>query len=809
MTVAISERPTVQLSQEMAFKGKSLRGAGGSPYAEGVKICAERPRLLTQSYRLTEGEPMVIRRAKAIAHILDHMTIFIQPWERIVGNFASNPDALQYYPELFSRWVDKVIDDEYRDMVTDEEREELHDVHGYWKNKSVHGMERRLVPEEVKPYCQGVNHGAFFWVHGSRCGVPNYHKVFEIGLNGFIQEAKDRLDQISNDPEFYLKGDEYLKQRRFLEAAIINMEAAIRWGKRYAEKAREIALSETNDKRKAELEEIADVCEWVPGNPPRTLHEALQSYYFITLITRVIDLQTSGLGDRFDQIMQPVYEREKAKGTITPEKAQELVEYLFLKMNEFGELVPPAMGMGSGGGFVVTTRLLTIGGMTSDGKDATNEMSSITLAARTSLSLIQPTVAIRLHKNTPDAFLYEITDAIRKQPGVYSLFNDEMMIPFLENIGVSTHDARSYSKEGCMRWNIPGKSVSQRALGGMFSLPKCLEYALNKGIDPLTNKKMGASTPDPLSFTSIEDVLEAYLEQLKFFVEKCVTINNVVEVLDQEYLPQPFLSALIDECIEKGEDCRTYKYVPNSILQPTGQITAINSLAAMKKLIFDEKEVTMQQLLDALKNNWEGQEALRQKFIHAPKFGNDDDYADTIAQEFYSRTSEVIRSFKDIYGGFFREDGTGGSTYFLGSLLTGATPDGRKAEDLFNDGTISPTPNTDAKGPTAVMNSVAKINHIAGCTNCLNQKFLPQFLDGDDKANFVAYLKTFVDLGIHHVQFNIIDREMLLEAQQNPEKYSTLIIRVAGYNAYFVDLNDNLQKQIISRTEQSFGQQTK
>ncbi|MBW1984295.1 MAG: formate C-acetyltransferase/glycerol dehydratase family glycyl radical enzyme, partial [Deltaproteobacteria bacterium] len=513
-----------------------------------------------------------------------------------------------------------------------------------------------------------------------------------------------------------------------------------------------------------------------------------------------------GLGDRFDQIMQPVYAREKEKGTITPEKAQELVEYLFLKMNEFGELVPPAMGMGAGGGFVVTTRLLTIGGMTPDGEDATNEMSSVTLAARTSLSLIQPTVAIRLHKNTPDTFLYEITDSIRKQPGVFSLFNDEMMIPFLANIGVSTRDARNYSKEGCMRWNIPGKSVSQRALGGMFSLPKCLEYALNCGIDPSSGKKMGASTPDPLSFKSINDVMEAYLAQLKFFVEKCVTINNVVEVLDQEYLPQPFLSALIDECIERGEDCRTYKYIPNSIIQPTGQITAINSLAAMKKLIFEEKKVTMQQLLDALKNNWEGEEVLRQKFIHAPKFGNDDDYADSIAQEFYSRTTEVVRSFKDIYGGFFREDGTGGSTYFLGSLLTGATPDGRKAEDLFNDGTISPTPNTDVKGPTAVLNSVAKINHTTGSTNCLNQKFLPQFLDGDNKANFVAYLKTFVDLGIHHTQFNIINREMLLEAQQNPEKYSTLIIRVAGYNAYFTDLNPSLQSQIISRTEQTFGQ---
>ncbi|MCP4753128.1 MAG: hypothetical protein GY866_19745 [Proteobacteria bacterium] len=803
MANSASERTTVLLSREMAFKGKSLRGTGGSPYAEGVRICVERPRLLTESYRTTEGEPMVVRRAKAIAHILDNMTIFIQPWERIVGNFASHKDALQYYPELFSRWVDKVIDDAYREMVTDEEREELHEIHKYWMNKSVHGMERRLVPEDVKPYCQGANHGAFFWVHGSRCGIPNYHKVFEVGLNGFIKEAKDRLQAISNDPEFYLKGDEYLKQRRFLEAAVINFEAATRWGKRYAEEARKLAASETDAKRKAELEEIAEVCEWVPGNPPRTLQEAMQSYYFITLITRVIDLQTSGLGDRFDQIMQPVYAREKEKGTITPEKAQELVEYLFLKMNEFGELVPPMMGMGTGGGFVVTTRLLTIGGTTSDGEDATNEMSSITLAARTSLSLIQPTVAIRLHKNTPDAFLYEMTDAIRNQPGVFSLFNDEMMVPFLTNIGVSLRDAHNYSKEGCMRWNIPGKSVSNRALGGMFSLPKCLEYALNGGVDPSSGKKMGASTPDPLSFTSIDDVMEAYLTQLRFFVEKCVTINNVVEVLDQEFLPQPFLSALMDECIDKGEDCRTHKHIPNAIIQPTGQITAVNSLVAMKKLVFDDKKASMQELLDAMKNNWDGQEAFRQKFIHAPKFGNDDDYTDTIAQEFFQKTSEVVRSFKDIYGGFYREDGTGGSTFFLGSLLTGATPDGRKAEDLFNDGTISPTPNTDLKGPTAVLNSVAKINHTTGATNCLNQKFLPQFLDGDNKANFVAFLKTFVDLGIHHIQFNIIDREMLQEAQKKPDEYSTLIIRVAGYNAYFTDLNASLQTQIIERTEQS------
>jgi formate C-acetyltransferase len=756
-----STSTTVRLSQEMAFKGKALRAAEGAPYAEGVKICVERPRLLTESYRMTEGEPMVIRRAKAIAHVLDNMTIFLQPWERIVGNFASHPDAIQYYPELFSSWVDKAIDGPYRHMVSDEEREELHGIHRYWKTRSVHGKERRLVPDEVKPYCIGGYHGAFFWLHGSRTGVPNYHKLFRLGLNGLIQEARDRLEEISSRPEIYRTGKDYLNQKRFLEAAIIGLEAGARWGRRYAEQARKLAQRETDESRRAELEEIAAVCDRVPAEPPRTLHEALQCYFFITLITRVIDLQTSGLGDRFDQIMFPFYARDKREGRITPGEAQVLIEYLFLKMNQFGEMVPHFMGAGSGGGFVVTTRLLTIGGVDADGEDAWNELSSITLEARTRLALTQPTVAIRIHEGTPDAPLYEITDAIREQPGVYSLFNDEMMIPYAMQFGVPLADARDYAKEGCMRWLIPGKPMGQRALGGIFSLPKCLEYALNGGIDRRTGERVGAATRDPLSFTSVEDVMQAYLEQLRFFVEKCVTINNVVEVLDQESLPQPFLSALMDECIQRGEDCRTYKYVPNSIIQSVGQITAVNSLAAMRKLIFEEGSVGMQELLDALEADWEGHEALRQRFIAAPKFGMDDDYVDEIASDFYRRTAEVFRSFKDVYGGVYREDGTGGSTYYAGSLLTGATPDGRKADDLFNDGTISPTPNTDAKGPTAVLNSVAKIDHVKSHTNCLNQKFAPELLRGENREKFVAYLKAFVRLGIHHIQFNILDRETL------------------------------------------------
>jgi len=810
MATIAEKKVTLKVKDEMPFLIKATRGrgrlgerTGETAYRAGIKICMERPRLVTESYKETEGEPYVLRRAKALAKYLDNMTIYIQPWERIVGNFASTPDSIQHYPELFWRWLDKAIDNDYKMMLTDEEREELHEIHKYWRNTAVHGTERSLLPEDVKPYWSFLNHGAYFFIHGAHASCANYEKVFEKGLKGIIQEAKDRLADISSDPSFYIQADKYLEQKRFLDAAIIALEAGCRWGKRYAEKARELAKSEKNGKRKKELEQIAEVCDWVPESPARNLHEAIQCYFFLVLITRVIDLQTSGLGERIDQILYPFYKKDKEEGRITREEAQELLEYVRLKMNEFGELVPPTAG--GGGGFVVTTRVTTVGGQTPQGDDATNEMTYIVIDAAKTIKLTQPSIAIRLHKNTPPELLYAVTDALRQAPGVFSLINDEMMIPHLLDLGIPLEDARNHSIEGCMRWIIPGKPMSFRALGGMFALPRCLELALYQGVDKFSGKQIGARTPDPLTFTSIDDLIEAYFAQVRFFVEKLVIINNFVEVLDNEYLPQPFLSALMDGCIEHGQDCRKYKYFYNTILQPIGQVTVVNSLAAVKKLVFEDKRVSMAELVDAVKNNWEGKEDLRQMFINeAPKFGNDDDYVDLLARDIYLRTTQTIRSFKNIYGTSYMEDGTGASTYYTGSVLTGATPDGRKDRDYFNDGTISPAIGTDKKGPTAVLKSVAKIDHARTFTHLFNQKFLPQYLEGANRDAFVAYLKTWIDLGIHHIQFNVFDRETLLEAQRNPEKYANLVVRVAGYSAYFVDLDKGLQDQIISRTEQGF-----
>ena len=380
------------------------------------------------------------------------------------------------------------------------------------------------------------------------------------------------------------------------------------------------------------------------------------------------------------------------------------------------------------------------------------------------------------------------------------------MIPFLTNLGIPLEDARDYAIDGCMRWIIPGKAMAMRALGGAWALPKLLEYALYQGVDKFTGKQVGARTSDPLTWTSAEDVMQAYLEQLKFFLNKLVTIYNMVDVLDERWLPQPFLSGLLDGCLDTGQDCREHKYYPNTIIQPVGQVTIINALAAMKKLVFEAKKVSMAELIDALKSNWEGKEDLRQMFINEPpKFGNDDDYVDVLARDFYTRTNQAVKAFKNIWGGPFNEDGTGASTYYDFSGLTGATPDGRKDRDLFNDGTVSPAVGTDKNGPLATLKSVSKIDHAGTFTHLFNQKFSPAELKRNGGANFIALLRSFVDLGIHHTQFNIIDRQTLLDAQEHPEKYSGLVVRVAGLAAYFVDLSKAVQDQIIERTELNLG----
>ncbi|OPX39724.1 MAG: hypothetical protein B1H11_02305 [Desulfobacteraceae bacterium 4484_190.1] len=816
---ATKMRITQQMRTTLPYQSKGGRGAGRieisegkvervkeegrMPYREEVRLCIERARLITEGYKQAENDSIILKRAKAMAHYLDNRTLYVLPNERIVGNVASEPCSLITFPEKWSGWLDKAIDGEYKMLLPDEgKREELHKIHSYWRGKSVHGMERSLLPKDILDYWFYPNQGVFLWLHGGHVGTPNYEKLFKVGLKGIIEEARGKLEEISSDPELYLHAEDYLKKKEFYEAVIISMEAVIRQGKRFSDLLKEKALEEDNKDRKAELEEMSAICDWVPENPPRNLHEALQFYWFINLIARVLDLHSSGNGERMDQIFYPFYKKDKEEGRLTYEEAEELVEHLMLKFNEEGSLIPPSQPQAG----PLVTRVTTIGGVTREGADATNEMTYILMDAKNEMGLNQPALAVRLHPQTPQALYEKIVESVVKQPGVYSFFNDNMMIPFLMNLGIPLEDARDYATDGCMRWDIPGKAICMRALGGSVALPKCLEYALYQGVDKFSGKQVGPRTSDPLTWTSVEDVMDAYEEQLKFFMHKLFTIYNLVDVLDGRYLPQPFLSGVIDGCLERGQDVREYKYYPNTIIQPVGQVTIINSLSAMKKLVFEDKKVSMTELIEALKNNWEGKEDLRQMFINKPpKWGNDDDYVDLIGKEFYKRTNQAIKSFKNIWGVSHNEDGTGASTYYDYSGMTGATPDGRKDRDLFNDGTVSPCIGTDVKGPLATMKSVSKIDHQGTYTHLFNQKFTPEEVMRNNGANFIALLRSFVDLGIHHTQFNVVDRETLIDAQAHPDEYSDLVVRIAGLAAYFVDLTKPVQDQIIERTELSLS----
>lgn len=814
MTEIREDRITRAMRSRLAYRNKGGRGVGRieaqkggvervkqperMPYRPEVKLCIERARLVTQSYRSTEGQPMVLRRARALAHYLDHRTLYILPDELIVGNIGSRPCTLITFPELWSNWLDKAVENEYRMLLPDEtDRQELHEIHAYWKGKSVHGMERGLLPKDVLDYWSYANHGVFLWLHGGHVGTPNYERIFSIGLNGIVQDAKDRLADLARDPELENNVRTYLARKAFYEAVIVVTEAVINQGRRFAELARQNAAQEHDAGRRAALDELAAICEQVPGQPPRSLHEALQAYWFINLAARVLDLQSSGLGERIDQVFEPFRRKDREEGRTDRARAQELMEHLFIKMNEEGALIPPSQPAAG----PLITRVTTLGGVDKHGADATNEMTYIVMDAKNEMGRNQPALAIRIHPRTPQAMMHKIVESLLKQPGVYSFFNDNMMIPFLTNLGLPLEDARNYATDGCMRWIIPGKAMGTRALGGAVALPRCLELALYRGVDKFTGRQIGPRTSDPLAWTTVDDAMQAYLEQLRYFMRKQVAIYNLVDVLDEQWLPQPFLSATMDGCLERGQDCREYHWYAPTIVQPVGQVNIINSLAGLQKLVFEEKKVTMAELLEALKSNWEGREDLRQRFLNEPpKFGNDDNNADRIARDFYSRTNQLVKSFRNIWGWPFNEDGTGASTYFDYSGLTGATPDGRKDRDHFSDGTVSPQAGTDRKGPLAVLNSVSKIDHAGTMTHLLNQKFAPQELTRSNGDNFIALLRAWCDLGIHHIQFNIVDRETLQDAQAHPEKYEDLVVRVAGFAAYFVDLAKPVQDQVIERT---------
>jgi formate C-acetyltransferase len=773
--------------------------------ARGGKIALERMKLVTEVYKATEGEPAVIRRAKSLAHVLENMTLFIDDGDLIVGHFSPGHELINLQPEMSLRHVTEGINDGYRDMMDEKDRKEYTKLAKYWENKTVVDRILSSLPKRLVTYAFPNSAGFHPVLHqASRYDCPNISKVLKLGLVGLIEQIRARLEKIEADDS--LSADDYLEQKYNLEAMLMTAEAAIIFARRYATKARELASVEKDEKRKKELLRLAEVCNWVPANPARTLHEAIQCYFFCMLISKQIEnTDAAGAGHRLDVILNPFYQRDKEKGIITRDEAQELLECLFIKFSDAVVLYAADSQMANGGG-IIGNKAVTIGGVTSSGEDATNEFSFIILDAAESIRLPEPSVALRYHHSISPELISRAIDIVKTGIGYPAFYNDSAYIPWFQSHGYSLEKARNYGINACVGPIVEGDNYqTQHPIAGVMNLTKILELALFQGKDKdkYGGRQLGAETPDIRNATSVEEIMDAYLQQVRHVAHRVAEVDNIRNAILEEHLPTPFCSILIDGCIEKGKDSLTWTQDTSSRFLFTGTTNVANSLAAIKKYVFDEKLINMEELIEACKTNFEGKEELRQMLVNkAPKYGNDDDYVDELAREVHVRTNEAINeSAKDRWGNPFNLDASIAGGYFSASISCGAVPDGKLDGEPTADASHSPSAGTDRYGPTAVLKSASKIPFTYPAL--LNQKFLPRFLEGESKKKFAQYLKTWADLGIGHIQFNVIDKATLLDAQAHPEKYTNLLVRVAGYSAYFVDLAKPLQDDIIRRTEQS------
>jgi len=797
-------RKDMQTKKEKGKRHEMRWGAGG----KSVRICLERARLLTESYKKTEGEPSIIRRAKGLKNILDNMTIFIRGRELIVGNFASDPASLPVMPELATEWLVDRVKNEWNDLLDEEGHREFDQIVDYWRPRCIDAAVKDVLPDYLRPWIlyrdnEGVVSADEYQVDRAFPAL-NYERILTLGFEGIKSRAEERLSLLmSGEGMESLHFADWLGQTHFLKAAIICCEAAIHFGRRFAETAREMGNAEKDSERKRELFEIADTCEQVPRRPATHFHQALQCFWFVYLIAYLIETTRHGIGVRLDQILYPYYEKDVSEGRISREKAQELMECLFIKVEETGQVVNRSFHATGSGTTLYQT--FTIGGVDRYGNDVSNEISHIIIDAAVAMQTCQTNIALRYHPKINHSLILKAIDLMKTGIGYPDLFNDTVIIPTIMQRGAPLEVARTYTIPSCVQITLPGKNTQNRIVNGCFlSLGKCLELALNQGKSMNNDRQTGFPTPDPLSFTSIDDVMDAYLRQVNFAVDKVVKINNLAQQIYSQQGQLPFTSVLLDDCIEKGKDCTEWtEYSYSHIIAP-GYVNVADSLVAMKKLVFEEKSLTMNELLTALRNNFEGYAELHQKLLNAPKFGNDDDYADRVMRDVVHRTQKEVNKFKNLWGCPWTLDGSTAGGYYAAGVATWALPDGKREGrmEAYADGTISPAAGRDKKGPTAVIKSMGKIDPPVSQTG--NQKFMPQFLEGSNKEKFASYLKTWADLGGWHIQFNTVDRETLVRAQKYPEQYANLVIRVAGYSAHFVDIPRGLQDDIIARTVQSF-----
>jgi len=747
---------------------------------------------MTIAYKESEGQPPIIRRALALKKVLENLPISIDDEELIVGKTTSKMRGIVILPEL--RW--DAFPEDMDPSLTEEEKAKIREIHQYWRGKSAYEMWLACVPPQVLDIInkhQVVLTTSAVTPDNKVHVAPDYEAVLTEGLNGIKKEIEEEMGKL--DLTKPMDFEKYL----FLKAANIAIDAVIHFANRYSELAKSMAAKETDAKRKAELEKIAEICSWVPANPPRSFHEALQSMWFIMIALRNEAMGTAISFGRADQLLYPFYKKDVEEGKITREEAKDLVAQLLIKAND-ATVATVNVAAAAESGFP-SWWSITLGGITRDGKDAVNELSYLFIEAESEVAMAQEEIVIRLNKKNPDSFLVKALEIAKKLAGKFKFVSDETTIQQLVRDGIPLEDARDYIIVGCILPTVPGKSCDNVVSG--INLALCLELALNNGISRLTGEQIGPKTGDPRKFKTYEEVWEAYKKQVEFVIPAIIIARNIDLKICSEYFPYPLLSALTRDCVKRGLHSfaggALYACDAHGLI---GIVNVADSLAAIKRIVFEEKKISMEELIEALDKNFEGYEHILYLLKKAPKFGNDDDYVDSIIQEVIDHASAVVRR----YQGFANIKNTVAALTAtlnipLGKLV-GALPDGRRAREPLAEGGLSPHQGRNVAGPVATLRSVSKLDLTKLRGAVLNMKFNPNALRDEEKIRkLCSMIRAYFESGGHHVQFNIISTETLRDAQRNPEKYRDLLVRVATYSAYFVELGREIQDDIIARME--------
>jgi pyruvate formate-lyase/glycerol dehydratase family glycyl radical enzyme len=772
-----------------------------SPY-----ITPERAKLITEFYKsgIAQKVSAPVRRALAFKYLLEHKSICINKGELIVGERGPAPRATSTYPEVTAHSLQDLDILNTRPKTSfkvDEETRRLYqeEIIPFWRGKSIRD---RIFSEMSEQWKNAYEAGIYTEFQEQR--APGHtvldDKIYKKGFLDFKKEIKESIEKLD-----FLKDPEAYKKREELRAMEICADALILYAGRYAQKARELAAKEKNPARKKELERIVEVCSRVPAHAPQDFWEALQYYWFVHLGV-VIEYNTwdSFNPGRLDQHLYSFYKKGLEAGTMTKEQAKELLQAFWVKFNN--QPAPPKVGVtAEESGTYTDFALINTGGVKPDGSDAVNELSYLILDVVEEMRILQPSSMVQISKKTPDSFLKRALKIVRTGFGQPSIFNTDTIVQELVRMGKSVEDARNGGCSGCVETGAFGKENYN--LTGYFNLPKVFEITLNNGIDPRTGKEIGLRSGEPAQFSSYQELFEAFKKQVKHFVDIKVEGSNIIERLYAEYLPAPFLSILISDCIAQGKDYHDGGARYNtSYIQGVGLGTITDILSSIKYNVFDKKQVSMKELLEALRRNFEGHEPLRQRFLNkTPKYGNDDDYADDIMRSVFEAYYNIVSGRPNTKGGFYQINLLPTTVHIYFGRMTMASADGRKASEPLSEG-ISPVQGADRKGPTAVLKSASKMDHIRTGGTLLNQKFTPNLLADEEGIDKLAHLiRTYFKLDGHHIQLNVVSAEMLRDAQKHPEKYRDLIVRVAGYSDYFVDIDPDLQNEIIKRTEhQSF-----